>query len=763
MKKILISFFCAYLFAFGMSLAKASDHLDTPAVINDAAADIGDLYAWMSPDGRRVNLVMTIVGKKFSDRLQYVFHVDSGKQFGKTKATTTIVCQFTAQNIAECWAGNADYAKGIADNPQGLTSQNKKFQVFAGLRDDPFFNNVRGTRAALNVAFAALKNGTQKDFAGCPNFDAAISEEIFDKWKHTEGGEAKNLLAGWKTGAIVVSIELDTVSKGGKQLAVWAGTHALPNAKQNGNSFPQIGEPVERMGRALTANMLIGLFDTDEIGDARKDEYNRAAQKNWAQFAKDFERTLGLFDGYDRKCGNQWLAAKKETRYQNLAKTLADDRLWINGNAKTCEHYLAVELAVLNKQSAIKTDCGGRTPNHNADAVFRSLLVEGTADKVYDGLYRDDAVHSTGIFPFLAPPQDLEKAKSYLINENFYDATRFTTYGAIAIENLDHLIEQATDKQAFSELLLTRTRFLGDYEALDEVVSNAEINAVTASDFLLRAKARAAVHRFADALEDLRKAQMLGVDERKVFAVLATVKIAQGKTDEVISELEKEVLRKPSYASYSSLANAYAAVGRFDEADNLYQKSLDELKTTSPFPHAWIYFARGLMWSEQADDKKRGEEFYKRAVEILPDFAVANIHLAEIEIARGEIDSAKTRLKRIVEANEEPEATEIYGSLEMRFGNLADGKRLIDHARNRYEKLLAQYPLAFADHAAEFYLRTGNDAERALNLAEINLENRETERSYDLAIRAAKAANKEGKMRQLIAKAEIKFGTKFNF
>lgn len=761
MKKILI-LCCAFL-AFGGVSTKASDHLDTPAVINDPAADIGDLYAWMSPDGRRVNLVMTIVGKKLSDRLQYVFHVDSGKQFGKTKATTTIVCQFTAQNITECWAGNADYAKGISDNQQGLTGQNKTFQVYAGLRDDPFFNNVRGTRAALNTAIAALKSDTQKDSAGCPNFAAEVSNEVFDKWKHTEGGEAKNLLAGWKTGAIVVSIDLDTVSKGGKQLAVWAGTHALPNAKKNGNSFPQIGEPIERMGRALTANMLIGLFDTDEIGDARKDEYNRAARNNWSQFAKDFERTLGLFDGYDRKCGNQWFAAKQATRYQNLAKTLADDRLWINGNLRTCEQYLAVELAVLNKQSALKTDCGGRTPNYNADAVFRSLLVEGTTDKVYDGLYRDDAVHSTGIFPFLAPPQDLEKAKSYSINDNIYDTTRFTTYGAIAIENLDHLINQATDKQAVSELLLTRFRFLGDYEALDEAVSNAEIIAVTASDFLLRAKARAAVHRFADALEDLQTAEVLGVDERKIFAVFATVKIAQGEADEVIPEFEKEVLRKPSYASYSSLANAYAAVGRFAEADNLYQRSLDELKTTSPFPHAWIYFARGLMWSEQAGAKKRGEEFYKRAVEILPDFAVANIHLAEIEIARGEINSAKTRLKRIVESNAEPEATEIYGSLEMRFGNLADGNRLIANAGNRYEKLLSQYPLAFADHAAEFFLRTGNDAERALNLAEVNLENRETERSYDLAIRSAKAANQTEKMRRLIAKAETKFGTKFNF
>lgn len=764
MKKILVFCLCICLWTFQMPLIKASDHLDTPAVINDPAADIGDLYAWMSPTGRHLNLVMTIVGKRFSDRLQYVFHIDSGEKFGKTRKTTRIVCQFTGQNI-ECWVDKIDHVNGVADNPQGLMSQNGKFQVFAGLRDDPFFNNVLGTRAALNTALLALKNGTSKDFAGCPNFEPAVAEKIFDKWRHTEDGEAKNLLAGWKTAAIVISIDLETVSQGGKQLAIWASTHTLPKAKESVNTYPKIGQPVDRMGRALTANMLIGLFDSADIGYARKDEYNRAPQNKWPQFAKDFEQTLGLYDGYDRNCDNQWLSEKKETRYRTLAKILADDRLWINGNSKTCQQYLAVELAFLNRDQALMCDCGGRTPNYNADAVFRSLLVEGTPNHVYDGLHRDDAVHSADIFPFLASPQDLGQVKSYSGNEqnNFNDQTRFTTFGKIAIENLDHLIEQATDQREFFELGLTRSRFLSDYEVLDEIISTTESKSpVTASDFLLRAKARLAVHRFVDALQDLQTAERLGGDERNIFAILVSIKIAQGKADEVIPKLEKEVSRYPSYASYASLANAYAEVGRFSEADNFYQRSLYELKTTSPFPHAWIYFARGLMWSERADDKKSAEEYYKRAVEILPEFVAANIHLAEIEITNGKIDMAKARLERILETSEEPEAMEIYGLLEMRSGNLIDGNRLINQAQSCYEKLLTKYLLAFADHATEFYLRTGNNAERALNLAEINLENRETERSYLLTIRAAKAANKEDKLRSFITKAEIKFGAKFN-
>jgi hypothetical protein len=208
-------------------VAYASDHLDTPTVTADPAADIGDLFAWISPEGQHLNLVMTIVGHQFSDRLQYVFHVDSGPGFGTTTATTTVMCQFDAASVAECWAGDADYLRGDAGGPAGLEGRNRRFRVFAGLRDDPFFNNVKGTRAALNAAASVIQGGafTDVDPAGCPHFDEATSKAIFDRWQHTEGGPASNLLAGWKVAALVVSIDLDVVDTGGPMLAVWGGTY----------------------------------------------------------------------------------------------------------------------------------------------------------------------------------------------------------------------------------------------------------------------------------------------------------------------------------------------------------------------------------------------------------------------------------------------------------------------------------------------------------------------------------------------------------
>jgi hypothetical protein len=55
---------------------------------------------------------------------------------------------------------------------------------------------------------------------------------------------------------------------------------------------------------------------------------------------------------------------------------------------------------------------------------------------------------------------------------------------------------------------------------------------------------------------------------------------------------------------------------------------------------------------------------------------------------------------------------------------------------------LSRDPLAFADHAAEFYLGPGADPERAWVLAQQNLANRQTPRAAALAIKAAEASGR---------------------
>jgi hypothetical protein len=61
----------------------------------------------------------------------------------------------------------------------------------------------------------------------------------------------------------------------------------------------------------------------------------------------------------------------------------------------------------------------------------------------------------------------------------------------------------------------------------------------------------------------------------------------------------------------------------------------------------------------------------------------------------------------------------------------------LDAARSAFDALLLRHPLAFADHAAEFYAGSGNDRESALELVRLNVANRPTRRAIAQAQRIA--------------------------
>lgn len=168
---------------------------------------------------------------------------------------------------------------------------------------------------------------------------------------------------------------------------------------------PATGAPIDRAGRPLTGNALVGLFAAEDAADRRKEQYNRAGPAAWPSFVADIERSLALYDGFDGECGNQWLAAPGAAagRYHRLAQLLADDRLWIDSRAAGTRLF-GVEQRALGAPAQSPDDGGGRTPADDAVDVYRSLLVLGARSGIDDGIAHDDREHSATAFPFLAAP-----------------------------------------------------------------------------------------------------------------------------------------------------------------------------------------------------------------------------------------------------------------------------------------------------------------------------------------------------------------------
>jgi len=82
----------------------------------------------------------------------------------------------------------------------------------------------------------------------------------------------------------------------------------------------------------------------------------------------------------------------------------------------------------------------------------------------------------------------------------------------------------------------------------------------------------------------------------------------------------------------------------------------------------------------------------------------------------------------------------------------------MEAARSGFEVLLGKHLLAFADHGAEFYSSSGNDAKRAFELASINLANRPTLRAFEQAYATAVCAGEMNAASEILTAAEKRWG-----
>ena len=208
----------------------AADHIDSPAAVAEPSADISDLYAWMNSDASKLNLILDVspfasAGSRFSDAVQYVFHVNSSAGYGMPQRETLIVCEFDAANEVACWVGNSDYLQGDASATAGISSTSGKVRAFAGLRDDPFFMEFTGFTTAVSTVKGAA-GGLSFDAEGCPNVDAATSGVLVGQLQAgTNGAAASNTFAGSNVLSLVIQVDKDLVDGNGPVLAVWASTN----------------------------------------------------------------------------------------------------------------------------------------------------------------------------------------------------------------------------------------------------------------------------------------------------------------------------------------------------------------------------------------------------------------------------------------------------------------------------------------------------------------------------------------------------------
>ncbi|MGW0212540.1 tetratricopeptide repeat protein [Streptomyces sp. NPDC003233] len=147
------------------------------------------------------------------------------------------------------------------------------------------------------------------------------------------------------------------------------------------------------------------------------------------------------------------------------------------------------------------------------------------------------------------------------------------------------------------------------------------------------------------------------------------------------------------------------------------------------------------MWHREGDlDAARS--CYEAARRRVPDYAPALGHLAEIELLRGNPQAAVALLHPLTQTSDDPEYAAHLAAALHAGGSVQEASQWRERAAARYDELVLRHPEAYADHAADFWLTVGADAERGLELALQNLAFRQTDRAHALFQRAVLAQSR---------------------
>ncbi len=272
-------------------------------------------------------------------------------------------------------------------------------------------------------------------------------------------------------------------------------------------------------------------------------------------------------------------------------------------------------------------------------------------------------------------------------------------------------------------------------------------------------------HRFAEARHHLEQAEIRGAQEEDVSHLRLSIDQACG-TDlgRVLEERRQAVTKSGGIEDQVALGALLADLREFSDADRVYKQALRDYRDVSPFSVAWVCFQLGVLWGELVPEPRTtcAARWYEKALERLPSYTKARVHLAEIYSSCGRAGEAESLLIPALSSGD-PEVRWRLADAMAAQGKNVDTEAQMQAARSGFESVLERHPLAFADHGAEFYAGSGNDCRRALELALISGAYRPTLRAFEQAHEMAVSAGDATTAASLLGKAAECWGDTTGF
>ena len=349
------------------------------------------------------------------------------------------------------------------------------------------------------------------------------------------------------------------------------------------------------------------------------------------------------------------------------------------------------------------------------------------------------------------------------------------TAGDIAVINLESArmqswsrFWQSPQRAGIAEYIVEQEQmtlqFLSDVSALDRLddlvqqLVRQDMDSMRTA--LIQAQVASTTHRFADARDYVQRAAALGALPEAANRMLLSIDQACGdRLDAVLKTRRNMAAETGRLEDLVPLGALLADLREFDEADRIYQRALMGYQDVSPFALAWVCFQLGALWGELVPEPQpsRAAQWYRQAIEYVPSYVKARVHLSEIYLSHDRVEDAELLLLPALSSGD-PEVRWRLADVMVAMGKHSDAAAQMQAARTGFEDLLRRYLLAFADHGAEFYSGSGGDPGRAFALARTNLENRATLRAFEQTYETAVAAGNSKAASEILSAAKERWG-----
>ncbi len=328
-----------------------------------------------------------------------------------------------------------------------------------------------------------------------------------------------------------------------------------------------------------------------------------------------------------------------------------------------------------------------------------------------------------------------------------------TTNADIAIANLNSQIvsleklvspmdptSQNKNNSAFKSQLLdliqTQIIYIGSFDNFYKARKLTLETDNDVSQILINITYHMMVHEYDEANQLIDELKLMAGTEDTVADLKASLYLARGENLDQAEQIMQNLINiEPNYGNHLRLAGIQRELGLYNESLKSFSKSIQVYNNTSPFPPAYTHFQVGLIYGEYLDAPELAKKHYQLALKYVPYYAKARVHLAEIFMSQNNYRGALNLIDPIKDS-QDPEVPAILAKIHSLLNNEIEAQSFKDLAALRYQTLLQDFELAFADHGAEFFMGIGDNPVYALELAQKNLANRKSDRAYDLVDRA---------------------------